>query len=151
MDVLDLAYTAGLMDGEGTVTLIKSHSTDRYRYPNVSITSTTHELIEFLVDNFGGLARAQKTYKEHHKQSWSWLIRGDKAIEMLELLVPYMKEPEKIRRANLIIEKYKSVTPRNGRYSTEMHLAKLAFEAEFFSGNNKLHDQNEYLFQQQAV
>ena len=40
MEVLD-AYVAGLIDGEGTITLSHNNKGDAYRTPVVSMTSTT--------------------------------------------------------------------------------------------------------------
>lgn len=132
MNELDLAYAAGLIDGEGTVTLGKSHSSDCFRHPIVSMSSTTYELIDFLVINFGGKAVNHKVYKDHHKRSWGWFLHYDAAINFLTIVLPYMKEPAKISRAKMIVEKYKSLTNRNGRYTKDEIQAKLDFETAFF-------------------
>jgi hypothetical protein len=50
----------------------------------------------------------------------------------MKLIIPYIKEPKKISRINYIINNYKKVTPRNGKYSQEMAIVKLNFEKEFF-------------------
>lgn len=47
-------------------------------------------------------------------------------------ILPYMKEPEKIKRAQLIVNEYKQLTPRNGKYSKEQLSKKLNFEERFF-------------------
>lgn len=39
--------------------------------------------------------------------------------------------PKKKKRAQLIIEKYKEVTPRNGKYFEELLEKKMAFEKDF--------------------
>ena len=129
---LSCAYAAGILDGEGTITLTKEST---WRYPSVSVTSTTRELIDFLVDTFGGTVCTQKRYKDHHLPAWSWRIVRDASIEMLVHVRPYMREPEKLRRANLILDCYKSVTPRNGKYTLEGVMKKRAFEVSFFKGS----------------
>lgn len=129
---LDLAYTAGLIDGEGSVSLTQNHRYER-RSPNVSLTSTSRELIDFLVETYGGCARVQKVYQDHHRQAWVWSVRQNQALAFLDRVLPYMKEEKKRSRANYIVSGYKAVTPRNGKYTPEMLEAKIAFEDGFFT------------------
>lgn len=123
-------YTAGLFDGEGTVTLATSNG--KFRYPVVSVSSTTLCLLEFLQQTYGGYISKHKTYQDHHKTSWSWKTTYDNALAFLERLLPYLKEPEKRRRAMLLTQQYKNVTLRNGKYSSLQLERKLALEQEFF-------------------
>lgn len=125
-----LAYAAGLVDGEGTVVLTKHKS--KFRSPHVSVASTTRELLEWLLLNFGGLISSKKVYKPHHKKSYAWCVHYDTAVGFLTLVAPFMKEPEKVRRAQLILQGYKGVTKRNGKYTQEELAAKLNFEDQFF-------------------
>jgi hypothetical protein len=129
----DLIYAAGLMDGEGTITLTKTSKASQFRYPVVSITSTSLELLEFMKSNFKGHISNQKTYKEHHKKSWSWAVTGDAAIDFLKHASVYMKETRKLIRASMIVNQYKTLTLRNGRYTPEQKQAKLDFETAFLS------------------
>lgn len=129
------AYTAGLIDGEGTITLSYIHKADKFRSPVISVSSTTHELLDFLKSTYGGSISPHKTYKQHYKQSWSWKVNYNFALKFLELVLPYMREPEKVRRGQLIVNKYKSLTSRNGKYNKTQLISKLAFEAEFFGGD----------------
>ena len=123
-------YTAGLFDGEGTVTLATANG--KFRYPVVSVSSTTLILLEFLQQHYGGHISVHKKYQDHHQVSWSWKTTHDNALLFLEKILPYLKEPEKRRRAILLTQKYKTVTQRNGKYSKEQQEAKLALEQEFF-------------------
>ena len=43
------AYTAGIIDGEGTITLTKTHSHNEFRYPVLSMTSTTYSFLEYFI------------------------------------------------------------------------------------------------------
>ena len=49
------------------------------------------------------------------------------------ILTPDLIITDKKKRAQLILTKYKLVTPRNGRYSEEMLKAKIDFYNEFIS------------------
>jgi hypothetical protein len=125
------AYAAGLIDGEGTIGLCRQHPAE-YRSPFVTVPSTTYELIHFLQVAFGGTVSSKRTYKTGHSKSWVWSIRGNAAINFLDNLLPWMREPEKIRRATMLAHEYKSVTPRNGKYTDEAKTLKRDFEKRFF-------------------
>ena len=127
----DFIYTAGLIDGEGTIGLVKANK-NQFKSPYVSVSSTTFELVDYLKNTYGGYISKHKVYQDHHKQSYSWKINFHKAIEFIKNILPYLKEPEKIRRANLIINEYSKVTKRNGKYSSNELKSKLDFEYRFF-------------------
>lgn len=127
----DFAYAAGVIDGEGTITLAYRHSTETYRRPVVSVSSTTRELLDFLQQTFKGTIVSHKTYQSHHKPNWSWRLVDIKAIQFVSNVLPYLKVPEKIYRARMLY-RYRDVTVRNGKYTSEQHAAKLQFEHDFF-------------------
>jgi hypothetical protein len=127
------AYTAGLIDGEGSIMLCRLSKNQAYRYPFVSVTSTTLALCEFLKTNYNGYICTKKLYAKHHKQAWHWNVSSNAALDMIKLIRPYMLEPSKVRRIDLLLAKYKILTPANGYYTSEQHLAKLAFEEEFLA------------------
>jgi len=127
----DLYYTAGIIDGEGSVLLSRIH-TGKTRSPVISVSSTTYDILLYLKETFGGSISKHKVYKEHHKQSWSWKICYNKALEFCNDIYPYLKEPIKRKRAKLITEKYKDCTPRNGKYTNNLIKLKEEFEQQFF-------------------
>ena len=129
-------YIAGIIDGEGSICLTKQRSNE-FRSPTVSVPSTTYEMLEYLKDNVGGCISTKKTYAEHHKPCWVWAIKTNLAIELLTEVKEYLLVPEKKYRADLIVNEYKSVTPRNGRYNEEKLKAKLDFEKRFFEFESK--------------
>lgn len=129
----DIFYTAGLIDGEGTITLTRQ-SKQQMRSPAVSVSSTTKELVDYMRDTHGGyVVTLGKPRKKHWKQAWHWQISHNGAIEILKSVTPYLREPKKRARAQLILKEYKSVTPRNGFYTEQLLEARQKFEELFFS------------------
>lgn len=125
---------AGLMDGEGTIGISYLHSYRQFRTPYVSMSTTTPEISTWLKDSFGGSVSNHKVYQEHHKPSQSWKLTTWKPLtELLTNILPHMLEPEKVRRGNLLLDTYKLVTVRNGKYTDEERDRKLAFEKDFLS------------------
>jgi len=125
------AYFAGIFDGEGTVTMVRQRSTER-KSPVVSVSSTTRCILEELKHHYGGHISTQKVYQDHHKQSWSWKLSFNSALAFLQLIRPFMREPEKVRRTDLLLNNYKKATPRNGKYSPDQLLLREKLEHEFF-------------------
>lgn len=124
------AYAAGLIDGEGSITLIKTKS--EFRAPAVEMSSTCRELLVFMKSRYGGDIVCHKTYRPHHRPSWSWKVRQDAALRLMVRVLPFLREPEKRRRALHLVTHYKAVTVRNGRYTEAQMAAKKAFEEAFF-------------------
>jgi hypothetical protein len=130
-DQIIYAYAAALMDGEGTISLMKNRSNER-RTVILEMSSTTIELLQFMKDHFGGTI-CNKLHKiERYKQAWRWKLVGPKALSALEQFVPYLLEPIKRKRAEYLIENYKANTSRNGKYTPEMLKRRIEFEEEFF-------------------
>ena len=133
MTDLEKGYIAGLIDGEGSISLYRDHASQKFRYPAVEITSTTLPMLEMVKNIAGGSISKQKVYKSTYKQSWHYQVKSNKAIALLEEIKDYLLEPKKKARAELICSTYKTVTPRNGKYSEEMLKKKMQFEEDFFN------------------
>ncbi|WP_346935510.1 hypothetical protein [Clostridium sp.] len=134
MTEIEKAYIAGIIDGEGSIMLQRFH-TNQYPAPCVSIASTTIELLTWLKDTIGyGVIIKKKNYNpEKHKLSYSFVIKQNNAIKLLEDIYPYLIIESKRKRAEMIITQYKSLTPRNGRYTDELLAKKEMFYEEFIN------------------
>ena len=126
------SYAAGIIDGEGSIGLSKMHKS-QHRSPSISVSSTTPEILEFFKSNWGGAICKHKKYKKHHKQAFSWRLSYDAAIKFLEEIVQYLLVPEKKYRAELIVNEYKSIAVRNGKYTEEQLAKRSDFEKRFFA------------------
>lgn len=98
--------------------LQKFHSNE-HSAPCVSIASTTLELLKWIQKTIGkGTIKLKKNYNtEKHKDCYSYILKRNDAINLLEEIYPYLIIETKRERANLILTKYKMLTPRNDRYS----------------------------------
>lgn len=134
MTEIEKAYIAGIIDGEGSIMLQWFHS-NQYPAPCVSIASTTIELLTWLKDTIGyGVITKKKNYNpEKHKLSYSFVIKQNNAIKLLEDIYPYLIIESKRKRSEMIITQYKSLTPRNGRYTDELLAKKEMFYEEFIN------------------
>ena len=84
-------YIAGLFDGEGSVTIIKSTRADcRVIQLQVYINLTLRErfLIEQLQEGFGGSIHLVKNRSPKHAAYWRWTIVGENAATFATTIAP---------------------------------------------------------------
>ncbi len=128
----DAAYIAGLVDGEGTVTLTTMHRGENRRLV-VSISNTERGLLEFVRTALGaGQITAKRTYDVKHTPSFSFRVTNRQAIDLLRQVAPYLRS-YKAARATLALQHYLALTPRNGKYRDEVRRAREQFETSFLS------------------
>jgi len=132
LELTAAAYVAGLVDGEGTVTLTRWHR-DENRRLVVSISNNDRAILEFVRRTVGtGQITRKRTYNPRHAESYTYQISGRQALELLRQVTPFLKSYKAIR-AELALRDYIRMTPRNGRYTEAMRLARIKFEAELLA------------------
>jgi hypothetical protein len=130
----DAAYLAGLLDGEGTITLSRRHACDR-RQLVVSIVSTERCVVEWIRLALGvGEITGKRTTSVRHSPSFTFTVANRQALAVLEQVQPYLRTYKRLR-AQLVLHSYVSVTPRNGKYGPALDLARRSFEDAFFALN----------------
>ena len=134
MTETEKSYIAGIIDGEGSIMLQRIHKNE-FPSPCVSVASTSLELLTWIKNTIKkGMIISKKNYNPKiHKDCYSYVLRRNDAINLIEDIYPYLVIDSKKKRAKLIIEKYKALTPRNGRYTSKMIKAKEDFYNEFIS------------------
>ncbi len=128
------AYLAGIIDGEGTVTLAKHHRNETPT-PSVSVANNSLELLRWIKRLVGGTIVSKKKRQAHHHDAYAWTIRQDKAIRLLKEIKKYLivKKPQ----ADLIAAKYKSVTHRAGKYTPVLLRRKMRLVAQIRKLNQR--------------
>lgn len=129
----EASYIAGIIDGEGTISLTRMHKGE-FRRPCISISSTDKELLIYIKSLTDGVINNKKNYNpERHKDSYTLTIKKkEKVFEVLEKTPPYLRVNKKRARALWILRFYDNVSRRNGKYSPTLLKQKLQFEEEFF-------------------
>ena len=127
----EAAYLAGLIDGEGTVTLTRREKTAQ-RTLTITIANTERNLLEYPMGIIGaGVISSKRTQKKHHTPSFVYRITGRQALSVLQKIVPYLRSYKK-HRAEFVLAEYINVTPRNGRYGEDLLELKRVFDEKFF-------------------
>ncbi len=126
LDPVDAAYLAGLIDGEGSVSLSRKHRNEN-RQLVISISSTERQLLTYAQDVLGaGKITNKRTYRAHHTPSVTFAITNRQALDLLKQVAPYLKS-YKADRAAFILQHYVRLTPRNGKYSSEQKTEREVF------------------------
>ena len=112
MKDVEIAYLAGLIDGDGTISI----QADRGKHkPVVSISNTNREVLEWCKNLIGqGSISSKKTYKKHHTPSFNLRWEYDIALDIAKKCCPYLII--KKERAECILG-WKLVVKRNGKYT----------------------------------
>jgi hypothetical protein len=132
MDESEIAYAAGLFDGEGSISLVRQRS-NRFHSPQVAVASTDYEVLAWLRKRMDGSIVTKKPRKAAHSVSYDWRLTDRRALSFLRLIRPFLVIERKIRRIDLLLNDYIACTPRNGRYTKEMSERKQALVEAFFS------------------
>lgn len=92
----DLAYTAGIIDGEGSISLVYARQKPYRSSLNVivQVANTNEWLVQWLRMAYGGwITKANRSQVQDKiwKPAYQWRITGIKAKEFLELIYPYLR------------------------------------------------------------
>lgn len=136
MDATGAAWLAGYLDGDGSISMGKQGRAGeiRLRRPIIVFDSADLEILEHVKELVGCGSLVKKTKaKPHHRQAWSFRIKGTHAVlRILAEVVTYMRCDAKRRRAQLLLDELRELTPANGHYTPEMIERKLDMERRFF-------------------
>jgi hypothetical protein len=125
--VAQLAYLAGIVDGEGCFVIgcyaFNKKTGVPHFHTTIQVTSTDRILIEWLVDNFGGKVAAytpKQTAKNSRRTPYKWVIHADRLKHLCELMLPYLVI--KKDQAELMIEMrdtFEKTRMRKGQQGTQ--------------------------------
>jgi hypothetical protein len=128
----EAAYIAGLIDGEGTISLTRKHKNE-HRQLVVSISNTELALLEYAFSTIGvGKITGKRKYKAHHATGFTYSISNRQALNLLEQIQAYLRS-YKAQRAGIILHSYLRLTPRNGKYSEALRRERETFIEAFLN------------------
>lgn len=93
---IDMAYTAGLLDGDGSFSLLLHRQTYKptwksFYHPCIQISNAFEGMSQFLKDRFAGSLRIKKPQKAHHKVLYVWSLRSlSGCSSMIKKCMPYL-------------------------------------------------------------
>jgi hypothetical protein len=86
---VELAYIAGIIDGEGSICSSQPRSN---RAPLSIVVCMIHRpTIEWLHEKCGGGCWRTRTNQANARQSWVWLLKGARSTSLLQRLLPFLR------------------------------------------------------------
>lgn len=127
----ECAYIAGIIDGEGSITLsVKQKGGTRHLA--LTISNTDVGLLQYLKKIIGaGKITTKRTYKRNHSPAYTYAIYSRQALSVLKQIYPYLRT-YKLKRAKIVLTRYISVTPRNGKYNEKLRRRRERLVKDFF-------------------
>jgi len=118
---VDLAYMAGIVDGEGCfyIGLIPKKKGDGYVSTHyrglLKIDNTDHILIDWLNNTFSGTnsaATRSTSSRKFEREVFSWIATGDRLLDLCEQILPYLTIKKK--QCEIMIRFRKTYTEKLG-------------------------------------
>lgn len=115
---LDLAYLAGIIDGEGCfhMCILTKKSYDGYVNPHyrgvLKVSNTDNKLIDWLKETFKGTESSctrSTSSKKFERKVYDWIVTGFRLLDLCEQVYPYLIL-KKLHCENMI--RFKNTYPR---------------------------------------
>lgn len=113
MKETDIAYLAGIIDGEGTISFGRTKTS---AFPIVTVTNTNKDILDFCLQFPGASLRKHSRSNPSHKPAWEVRWRYNPALNILDTVLPYLRAK---RGAAYAVLSWREVVRRNGKYSPE--------------------------------
>ncbi len=94
--------------------------------------STNTQLLRILLQTSAGHITNKRRELAHHSPSFAYTLSSRQTLALLVQIADLLRT-YKAGRANLLIEEYLLVTPRNGHYDSTRRAAMESFERRFFA------------------
>lgn len=143
-DQLELAYMAGIVDGEGSIS-VKTESLARPYTIYLNVTNTNYEMIKMFEHRFGGKVRKRNWSKKNFekcknwKDCYEWCLTKNLAAKAIAKLFPYIRIKKRqailVLRAFSIKQKYPAAL---ARWKPTIHAKKLKVLAKIKERCKKL-------------
>ena len=94
MKKVDLGYLAGIMDGEGCITILEMKNRRKRTWRvHVTIANTNEWLLKWVqfYSGLGGIYKMGRGGKGNEKPSWQWRVSDRPAGDFLRMILPYLK------------------------------------------------------------
>ena len=102
MKKTEIAYLAGLIDGEACVSLEKKSKRHNGLRPVIEIAMTCEKTIKYIHSiTKRGTVRPKKVSRKHYKPVWRWSVRYNDARFIASMVLPFLIT-KKFEATNLI-------------------------------------------------
>lgn len=105
MTEFEIAWLAGLLEGEGSFILYSWKGRPKYHCPRIQLTMTDKDVIEKVSNLLSTTLYGPYKYGVSKKETYQIQVNGKAAIPILEKILPYMGERRSIKIKGLLTYK----------------------------------------------
>jgi len=102
MTDIELAWAAGLFEGEGTICINKPHK-NHLGTLRCYVGNTDREIVEFFLEGWGGHLHEIKA-SGNRRVAWQWTVAATKATKFIKDILPYLHTKRVCQKAQLGLE-----------------------------------------------
>lgn len=112
----ELAWAAGLFEGEGTITIAIRNLDETYRLL-VTLGNTDRQVVEFFHDRWGGWLQPVYGERPGRQPAWTWTVTAGRAETFLRKLRPHVVTDRVKRKLAIALafRKHQSSLPHDWR------------------------------------
>jgi hypothetical protein len=140
---IDIAYCAGLFDGEGSVSL-SIHNNNKTRKDGLprnspmlllQLSSCDRSVLDWFFDiwQVGHVIISYRPKRPEHNVNYSWRVQGQKALLVLKTMLPFLKIKKK--QAELAIEYMTKDRLHGKKIGVEEMMARIDFRNQMIALN----------------
>jgi hypothetical protein len=128
MNSNQLAYIAGIIDGEGCITILKSKKKHCVSYgysPSVFVVMTSEPVITWLAETIGSGFITTSRPRPDNRRNYRYNLTGSKAIQLVKDIYPYLVEKKAQAETICMIEPYimgKGTRPTQAELDAKEHI-----------------------------
>ena len=117
MKKTDLAYAAGIIDGEGWIGIGKKGKARHDSYCRVTIGHTSEWLTKWLQFTFGGTISISDRKPNKWKRQYFWNLNEHETLDFLKAIYPFLriKRPQAEIAIQFLTNRFKNLNPREQR------------------------------------
>ena len=121
---IDLSYMAGWMDGEGSVSITKVRDIrkkgESWQYILIVNTANLHKgVLQWIINTFSPGRKLSKSFYRKNHFAYQWQVRDRNALELLKILLPYLKVKKEIAKVGIEFQERKMREQKRGIKLTE--------------------------------
>ncbi len=102
----EIAWAAGLFEGEGCLTTGHANDPDRKHLMRMMLATTDRDVLERFaaIMRAGAITTVKRRIRAHHKQQWRWMVSASEdVLRCIDLLYPYLGSRRRARADELAI------------------------------------------------
>lgn len=138
MNLLHIAYLAGIIDGEGSISMSRQYRYGKDKLPywriTLSVSSCDSKLINWLHEHFGGSIIANMYRGANRRLQHRWSVGGDDLRSFIKSIIPFLIiKKERAQWASEVLDiqnlrKQKAYSPYSDEEKIQLYKLRLKFD-----------------------